>query len=107
MSTNKKLTEYKINLEYTYPVEGNKYKCTQFYPLFPNIISEKKYADDLLNKYKSGENTTVYYNPKSPQKSCLITSKNISTEKHIIMFVFLLCATFFIVAFKYINKLID
>ena len=42
ISTNKSFTEYKINLEYTYSVDGKSYKGTQFYPLFPNVFQNKK-----------------------------------------------------------------
>jgi|GEM_PF-3262175 len=108
MSTNKGFTEYKINLEYTYSVDRKSYKGTQFYPLFPNVFSDKKDADELMDKYKSGQNTAVYYNPDSPHNSCLITSKNISPTKYVIMIAILvLFGTIFVTAFTYFNKIFD
>ena len=108
MSHNKSFTDYKINLLYGYTVDGVNYQGTRFYPLIPNVFSEKQYADELMDRFKVGDKTTVYYNPDSPELSCLITSGDISKKKYIILvgilFVF---GIVFLVAFKYINKLLD
>ncbi len=108
MANNKSFTEYKINMEYSYTVDGRAYTGTKFYPLLPNVYSEKKYADELLNKYKTGQNITVYVNPKSPGTSCLITSKNISPAKYAIMiFIFIFIAAVLIFGIKFFNSIFD
>ena len=66
----------------------------------------KKYADEIMAKYQAGHKTSIYYNPESPQNSCLITSKNISAAKYglmvAILFIFI---AIFVVGLKYFNKL--
>jgi len=106
MSSNKAYTEYKINLRYIYQVEGKEYSGTQFYPLIPNVFTDKKYANELLDKYKSGKTTQVFYNPDKPHNSCLITSKDLSSVNYTLLgFFFLVFIVIFISAFYYINKL--
>lgn len=108
MSSNTAYTEYKINLRYIYQVEGKEYSGTQFYPLIPNVFTDEKYANKLLEKYKSGEKTQVYYNPDKPHNSCLITSNEISSVNYALLgFILLVFILIFIVAFYYVNKLID
>ena len=108
MSTNKNFTEYKINIDYRYSVDGKDFKGTQFYPLIPNVFSDKKYANELMDKYQNGSEISVYYNPKKPGNSCLITSKDVSPLKYVIMIaIFLVIAVILIFGIKYFNVLFD
>jgi len=108
MSTNKSFSEYKIDMEYSFIVNGVTYTGTQFYPLIPNVFSDKKYADELMDKYKANEKISVYYDPNSPTKSCLITSSNISPVKYFIMVtIFVFFAAVLIFGIKYFNTLMD
>ena len=108
MSTNKSFSEYKIDMEYSFIVNGVTYTGSQFYPLIPNVFSDKSYADELMDKYKINEKISVYYDPKSPTKSCLITSSNISPVKYFIMVaIFVFFAAVLIFGIKYFNTLMN
>lgn len=107
MSTNKGFTEYRINLKYTYNVDGNEYTGTRFYPLIPNVFSDRKYANELLEKYSSNNAVKVYYDPNSPSMSCLITSKDMLNINYPLLgFFALVFLTVFITAVYYFNKLV-
>ena len=104
-STNKRFVEYKVNLEYEYTHNGNTYTGSQLYPLIPNIFQSKKYADEILSKFKENQTTSVYINPSNPASSCLITSKNISTIKvFIFTFILLSIISLAIAAYIYVSK---
>ncbi len=108
MSTNKKFTEYKINMEYSYSVNNINYKGSQFYPLIPNVFSDEKHAQELINKYQNAREITVYYSPKNPGNSCLITSKNISPLKYGLMVaIFFMFAIILAVGIKYFNSIFE
>jgi len=108
MSLNKSFTEYKINLCYIYRVAGKEYRGTQFYPLISNVFFDEKYANKLIEIYKSGETTQVYCNPQNPHNSCLITSKDLSSVNYDWLgFFFLVFIVIFTAAFYYVNKLFN
>ncbi|MCW8935133.1 MAG: DUF3592 domain-containing protein [Gammaproteobacteria bacterium] len=108
MSTNKSFSEHKIDMEYSYVVDGKAYTGTQFYPLIPNVFSDKKHADELMGKYQPNKKISVFYNPKSPANSCLITSSNITPLKYTLMIaIFLFIATVLVLGIKYFNTLMD
>lgn len=106
MSSNKRFTDYIIELEYEFNYKNKKYIGSQIYPLVPNVYSEKEHAEEILNKYNVDTSVSIYFNPNNPNDSCLITSKNTSSVKVIIItFILLLCAASTLVAVTFfINR---
>lgn len=106
MSTNKRFTEYKINLRYQYTVNDRTYSGTQLYPLIPNVFSERTHALQLIDTYSTEKPASVFYNPSQPEQSCLITSKTISVKSYIIMLsVFAFIGLIFVIGMKYFSHL--
>ncbi|MFK5950581.1 MAG: DUF3592 domain-containing protein [Methylococcales bacterium] len=104
-SSNKRFIEYKINLQYEYTHNGKAYTGSQLYPLIPNIFQSKKYTDEILNKFKENQSSSVFINPSNPASSCLITSKNISTVRiFIFAFILLSIISLAIAAYLYVSK---
>ena len=83
-----KSTDYKIDIEYLYSFNEKELTGEQFYPLVPNVFSDKAYADELMSKFAKGSNIIVHVNPSSPHDSCLIVEKGISIWSYIFLFGF-------------------
>ena len=106
MSSGKPFTEYKIDVKYSYLAKGKSYTGDKIYPLIPNVFSNKADAEDILFKFKKGQETEIYFNPKQPSISCLISSAGISNKK---LYTFalnvLMLLGIFITGFIYFNKI--
>lgn len=81
MSSGKPYTEYKIDLKYRYNIKGKPYTGSKIYPLIPNVFSNKIDAEGILKQFNEGQETAIYFNPKDPGTSCLISSAGISNIK--------------------------
>lgn len=82
--------DYKINLEYTYNVNGQDYSGGKLVAGFPNVLGNKKDSEYFRDIYKTGEETKVFYNPENHEQSSLITSKGIPTKAYLIMVLFII-----------------
>lgn len=83
------LSDYKLSLLYEYEVDGKKFTGNQLYAVLPNIFSDKTAADQMQKAYQENQVATVYYNPKKPSSSALITSSSIGI-KAILIWAFLI-----------------
>lgn len=83
------LTSHKVNILYEYDIESKKYSNDVILEGFPNIYDRKIDADEQLNKYKNQAEITVYYNPKNPQQSALITAKEVPKMAFVVIFIML------------------
>jgi len=70
------LIDYELRVGYQYNVKGKDYRSFSLMAGVPSIVGEKREADDILARYPVGETVAVFFDPKKPAKSALITSKN-------------------------------
>jgi preprotein translocase subunit SecF len=68
---------YKVTISYQYKVGGQTFTGDQLTAGLPNIVSNRVDADDLLQKYVPNASAEIFYNPKQPNESALITGKSI------------------------------
>ena len=73
---------YKADLKYSYQSnDKTKYIVgTQLFPYVDVWTSNKKEKVAIVEKLKKGNVVNVFYNPKNPSKSCLITGSNYYTK---------------------------
>ena len=73
---------YKAGLEYIYHINGQKNEIVgkQLFPYVDMWSSYRKEKLAIINKLKKGDKVKVYYNPKNPSRSCLITGANYYTK---------------------------
>jgi hypothetical protein len=82
---------YKLNLLYTYEVEGKSYESIILYAGMPTHFDSRSRAEDFLKKYPAGKKVDVFYDPEDPSYACLETTKGYSRKLLIwglFMFVF-------------------
>lgn len=73
---------YKADLEYIYQSNGKTKQLvgTHLFPYVDMWTPYKKEKLAILEKLKKGNKVQVFYNPKNPSKSCLITGSNYYTK---------------------------
>ena len=73
---------YKADLEYVYQSNGKTKEIvgTQLFPYVDMWTPYKKEKLAIIKKLKKGNKVNVFYNPKNPSKSCLITGSNYYTK---------------------------
>lgn len=84
------LFDYKVDISYSYSVEGQEYTGTVLTAGIPNVFSSKTDADDIVTKFAVGRQVDVYYAPSSPENSALITAKSVPIAGIIGIFIFIL-----------------
>ena len=106
MSSGKSFTEYKIDVKYSYHASGKSYTGDKIYPFIPNIFPNKADAEYILTKFDKEQDATVYFNPKQPSISCLISSAGIP-NKNLYRFALsaLIILLIFITGIIYFNKI--
>lgn len=70
---------YDVNLSYEYTVMSKVYQGTR-----PHLytITTKKEAEDIVDRFKVGDEISVFYNPKNPESSVLVAGRRGSKPYH-------------------------
>lgn len=85
--------EYRVYLKYKYTVKNIEYNGSRYFVGIDNNIFDKEIeAKEIIDKYKIGTTSKVYYNPNNPSDSGFITGNDISIKGIIILSIFLLIA---------------
>ena len=77
--------DYQVKMLYSYEVNGVEYKGDTIYAGFNNIFPDFKSASEMVERFSSGSDVTLYYDPESPAQSCLISSKSIGVKQKIVL----------------------
>ncbi|MEJ2143215.1 MAG: DUF3592 domain-containing protein [Gammaproteobacteria bacterium] len=87
---------YDVDLEYEYSVMSKLYKGKK-----PHLytITIKKEAEDIVNKFKVGDEVPVFYNPEEPENSVLITGPRKDKPYHEYAMSIIVILTGFILAY--------
>lgn len=96
--------DYRINIKYRYNVGGQEYTGTKVTAGMPNVAGSKKDGEDIIKKYPEGAKAIIYYNPKFPANSALITGKSVPIWGFIVIGVIILAAGGIIFGFLYAIK---
>ncbi len=81
--------DYKVNIKYEYTVESKNYTGEAITAVLPNIFDLEADAKKILSTYPTDKETNIFFNPKNPSESALITAKSIPTIFFIFIFVFI------------------
>lgn len=69
--------EYEVVLKYEYRVDGKTFMGDRLFLVLPSIFSTRAEANQTMEKYPVNQTAMVYYDPKNPNDSTLLTGNSI------------------------------